>query len=99
MQVHVIRVQEIIKVVAKHYGVSMMDLLSARRTKDVVRVRHIAMYLAKNLTLRSLPEIGRQMGGRDHTTILHGVRKVTNRLEKQPELAAEIEQIKRRLGV
>lgn len=63
------------KVVAKHFGVSVVDIQSQRRTAEVVAPRQIAMCLAKRLTLRSLPEIGRRFGGRDHTTVLHAVRK------------------------
>ena len=62
--------------VARQYNVSRSDLLSSRRTANVVRPRQVAMYLAKTLTLRSLPEIGRRFGGRDHTTVLHAVRKI-----------------------
>ena len=71
-----IRVEDILRIVAKHYGVSRADLLSSRRTANVVRPRQIAMYLAKTLTLRSLPEIGRRFGGRDHTTVLHACGRI-----------------------
>ncbi|MDI4664691.1 hypothetical protein K9U40_10175 [Xanthobacter autotrophicus] len=70
-----ITIAQVRKVVAAHYGVSVVDLCSQRRTAAVVRPRQIAMYLAKMLTLRSLPEIGRAFGGRDHTTVLHATRK------------------------
>jgi len=70
----VTRIQE---VVARQYGVSRFDLLSSRRTANIVRPRQVAMYLCKTLTLRSLPEIGRRFGGRDHTTVLHAVRKIS----------------------
>ncbi len=71
-----VRIEEIQRIVARHYNVNRSDLLSSRRTANVVRPRQIAMYLAKTLTLRSLPEIGRRFGGRDHTTVLHAVRKI-----------------------
>src|SRR5579863_7845351 len=71
-----VRIEDIQRVVARQYNVSRADLLSSRRTANVVRPRHVAMYLAKVLTLRSLPEIGRRFGGRDHTTVLHAVRKI-----------------------
>ena len=71
-----VRIEDIQRIVARHYNVSRSDLLSSRRTANVVRPRQIAMYLAKTLTLRSLPEIGRRFGGRDHTTVLHAVRKI-----------------------
>ena len=92
-----IRVEDILRIVAKHYGVSRADLLSSRRTANVVRPRQIAMYLAKTLTLRSLPEIGRRFGGRDHTTVLHAVRKIEGLVQGDKGLADEIEVLKRQL--
>jgi chromosomal replication initiator protein len=71
--------------------------LSSRRTANVVRPRQIAMYLAKVLTLRSLPEIGRRFGGRDHTTVLHAVRKIEGLVNGDRGLADEIEVLKRML--
>ena len=71
------------------------DLLSSRRTANVVRPRQIAMYLAKMLTPRSLPEIGRRFGGRDHTTVLHAVRKIEALVDGDKALAEEIELLKR----
>ncbi len=92
-----IRVEDILKVVSKHYGVTRADLLSSRRTANVVRPRQIAMYLAKVLTLRSLPEIGRRFGGRDHTTVLHAVRKIEGLVQGDKVLADEIDVLKRML--
>lgn len=92
-----IRVEDILRVVAKHYGVSRADLLSSRRTANVVRPRQIAMYLAKTLTLRSLPEIGRRFGGRDHTTVLHAVRKIEGLVQGDKGLAEEIDTLRRQL--
>jgi chromosomal replication initiator protein len=92
-----IRVEDILRVVSKHYGVSRSDLLSSRRTANVVRPRQIAMYLAKVLTLRSLPEIGRRFGGRDHTTVLHAVRKIEGLVQGDKVLSDEIEVLKRML--
>jgi len=83
--------------VARQYNVSRADLLSSRRTANVVRPRQVAMYLAKVLTLRSLPEIGRRFGGRDHTTVLHAVRKIENLASSDSALADEIEGLKRQL--
>jgi chromosomal replication initiator protein len=71
--------------------------LSSRRTANVVRPRQVAMYLAKSLTLRSLPEIGRRFGGRDHTTVLHAVRKIEGLVGNDMALAEEIEILKRQL--
>jgi chromosomal replication initiator protein len=90
-----IRIEDIQKVVASHYNVSKHDLLSARRTRAIVRPRQIAMYLAKTLTPRSFPEIGKRFGGRDHTTVLHAVRKVEELAAADTTLAQEIELLKR----
>jgi chromosomal replication initiator protein len=92
-----VRIEEIQRIVARHYNVSRSDLLSSRRTANVVRPRQIAMYLAKTLTLRSLPEIGRRFGGRDHTTVLHAVRKIESLIGTDTALAAEIEALKSQL--
>jgi chromosomal replication initiator protein len=90
-----IRIEDIQKVVASHYNVSKHDLLSARRTRAIVRPRQIAMYLAKTMTPRSFPEIGKRFGGRDHTTVLHAVRKVEELAAADAGLAQEIELLKR----
>ena len=90
-----VRIEDIQRVVARHFNVSKADLLSSRRTRTIVRPRQIAMYLAKVLTPRSLPEIGRRFGGRDHTTVLHAVRKIEGLIEGDKSLADEIELLKR----
>jgi chromosomal replication initiator protein len=90
-----IRIEDIQKVIASHYNVSKHDLLSARRTRAIVRPRQIAMYLAKTMTPRSYPEIGKRFGGRDHTTVLHAVRKVEELAAADEALAQEIELLKR----
>ena len=92
-----VKIEDIQRVVARQYNVSRADLLSSRRTANVVRPRQIAMYLAKTLTLRSLPEIGRRFGGRDHTTVLHAVRKIESLVGNDNVLAEEIEILKRLL--
>jgi chromosomal replication initiator protein len=92
-----VKIEDIQRIVARHYNVSRGDLLSARRTANVVRPRQVAMYLAKTMTLRSLPEIGRRFGGRDHTTVLHAVRKIEHLIGSDQSLADEIEIIKRQL--
>lgn len=92
-----VRIEDILKIVSRHYKVPRNELLSARRSRDVVRPRQIAMYLAKALTSRSLPEIGRRFGGRDHTTVLHSVRKVEQMIKDDLELGQEIELLKRML--
>jgi len=92
-----VRIEDIQRVVARVYNVSRADLLSSRRTANVVRPRQVAMYLAKILTLRSLPEIGRRFGGRDHTTVLHAVRKIETLAGNDSAFAEEIEALKRQL--
>ena len=92
-----VRIEDIQRVVARQYNVSRADLLSSRRTANVVRPRQVAMYLAKILTLRSLPEIGRRFGGRYDTTVLHAVRKIETLAGNDSALADEIETLKRLL--
>ena len=92
-----VKIEDIQKLVATHYNVSKADILSSRRTATVVRPRQIAMYLSKILTPRSLPEIGRRFGGRDHTTVLHAVRKIDGLVSKDGTLSEEIEMLKRML--
>lgn len=93
-----IRIEEIQRVVARHYNVSKQDLLSNRRTRTIVKPRQVAMYLAKMMTPRSLPEIGRRFGGRDHTTVLHAVRKIEDLVGADQQLAKELELLKRLIG-
>ncbi|NRA88444.1 MAG: chromosomal replication initiator protein DnaA, partial [Rhizobiales bacterium] len=93
----IIRVHDIIKSVSDFYQVSKADLFSARRHRSIVRPRQIGMYLAKMLTSRSLPEIGRRFGGRDHTTVLHAVRKIDDLLKKDPILTEEVARLKREI--
>jgi chromosomal replication initiator protein len=92
-----VKIEDIQKLVASHFNVTRADILSSRRTANVVRPRQIAMYLSKILTLRSLPEIGRRFGGRDHTTVLHAVRKIEDMTTKDAPLSDEIELLKRML--
>ena len=92
-----IKIEDIQRVVARQYNVSRSDLLSSRRTANVVRPRQVAMYLAKTLTLRSLPEIGLRFGGRDHTAVLHAVRKIEALVSKDTALSEEVESLKRQL--
>ncbi len=92
-----VKIEDIQKLVATHYNVSRADILSSRRTATVVLPRQIAMYLSKSLTLRSLPEIGRRFGGRDHTTVLHAVRKIENLSGQGGSLTEDLELLKRLL--
>lgn len=88
------QIKLIMSLVSAFYEVSRLDMISERRQAYIVRPRQIAMYLCKTLTLKSLPEIGRQFGGRDHTTALHAVRKIEHLLEGDGRLADEIEVLK-----
>jgi chromosomal replication initiator protein len=92
-----VKIEDIQKLVANRFSVTRADILSARRTATVVKPRQIAMYLAKVLTPRSLPEIGRRFGGRDHTTVLHAVRKIENLAKTDAALNEELELLKRML--
>lgn len=92
-----IKIDDILRVVSKHYGVSRSDILSQRRQRAIVHPRQIGMYLAKSLTSRSLPEIGRRFGNRDHTTVLHAIRKIEREIEGDKQLKLEIEDLKRLL--
>ena len=85
------------RTVARYYGVTRNDMLSERRTANVVLPRQIAMYLAKILTPRSYPEIGRRFGGRDHTTAIHAVRKIGARCVSDAVFAGEIAELKAEL--
>ncbi|MFN7113895.1 MAG: chromosomal replication initiator protein DnaA [Alphaproteobacteria bacterium] len=93
-----ITIEDIQRRVADHYNLRMTDILSPRRARPVARPRQVAMYLAKALTEHSLPEIGRKFGGRDHTTIIHGVRKIEELLLADRQLAADIETLKQRIA-
>ncbi len=93
-----IKIEDIVKAVSRHFEVSKGDILSQRRHRSVVWPRQIGMYLAKQLTARSLPEIGRRFGNRDHTTVLHAIRKIEGELSRNPTLKDEIEDLKRQLG-
>lgn len=83
--------------VVQHYHLTKRDMIANRRARRVVMPRQIAMYLAKQLTLRSLPEIGKLFGGRDHTTVLHAVRKIEKAVSENASFAAEIETLQKRI--
>ena len=93
-----IKVEDILRIVSRHYAVPKSEILSDRRHRSVVRPRQIGMYLAKQLTARSLPEIGRRFGNRDHTTVLHAIRKIDKEMTDNPRLKDEIEELKRQLN-
>lgn len=92
-----VRIDDILRTISQQYAVSRGDLLSARRTRSIVRPRQIGMYLSKQLTSRSLPEIGRRFGGRDHTTVIHAIRKIEELMNEDPNLRDEIETLKKEL--
>jgi chromosomal replication initiator protein len=90
-------IDEIQKRVAEHFNIRLADMHSARRARAVARPRQVAMYLCKQLTPRSLPEIGRKFGGRDHTTVMHAVRKVEELLAADQAMAEDVELLRRML--
>ena len=92
-----VTIDEIIRKVADHYNLRMSDLLSARRARQVARPRQVAMYLSKTLTSKSLPEIGRRFGGRDHTTVIHAVRKIEELKKTDNQIAEDVELLRRML--
>lgn len=87
------------RVVCSHYRVSQTELLSRRRTADVVLPRQIAMYLARNFTIQSMPQIGRATGRKDHTTVLHAVRKVERLLASDIFVASVVLALEAKLAV
>jgi len=88
-----ITIEDIQKQVAEHYHVRVSDMHSSRRLRVVVRPRQVAMYLSKNLTQHSLPEIGRKFGGRDHTTVMHAVKKVQELIASDPVFRDDVEML------
>lgn len=92
-----VTIEEIQKRVAEHFNIKLAEMSSARRSRAVARPRQVAMYLAKQLTARSLPEIGRKFGGRDHTTVMHAVRKVDELRGLDAAFAEDVELLKRML--
>jgi chromosomal replication initiator protein len=92
-----ITVEAIVNAAAQEFGVTVLDIKSARHHASLVQARHVAMYLARHLTPRSLPEIGRFLGGRDHTTVMYGVRRTEERMGAAPELAARVARLRDRI--
>lgn len=92
-----VSIEEIQRKVAEHYNVRLSDLIGPKRVRTIARPRQIAMYLAKQMTTRSLPEIGRRFGGRDHTTIMHGIRKVEELKGDDRQMAEDIDLLRRLL--
>ncbi|MTH77265.1 chromosomal replication initiator protein DnaA [Paracoccus aestuariivivens] len=92
-----VSIEEIQRKVAEHYNIRLSDMIGPKRVRTVARPRQIAMYLSKQMTSRSLPEIGRRFGGRDHTTIMHGVRKIEELRTADRSLAEDIDLLRRLL--
>jgi chromosomal replication initiator protein len=86
-----ITIEEIQRKVAEHYNVRLSDMIGPKRVRTIARPRQVAMYIAKRKTTRSLPEIGRRFGGRDHTTIMHGIRKIEELLESDPQMVEDVD--------
>ncbi len=92
-----VTIEEIQRKVAEHWNIRLTDMSSARRARAVARPRQVAMFLAKQLTSRSLPEIGRKFGNRDHTTVMHAVSRVAELMERDTAFAEDVELLRRML--
>ncbi|MCV6595572.1 MAG: chromosomal replication initiator protein DnaA [Mangrovicoccus sp.] len=92
-----ITIEEIQRKVSEHYNIRLSELIGPTRVRTIARPRQVAMYLCKQLTTRSLPEIGRRFGGRDHTTILHGVKKIESLMQSDHQISEDIELLRRAL--
>lgn len=91
-------INQVIAITCVFYDISAVEIISQRRNASLVRARHVACYLAKTLTPKSFPEIGRRLGNRDHTSIMHAVRSIEAKLTTEPGMQSEITQLKRHLG-
>ena len=94
-QIRVITVDKIQNIVSNYFNIALSEMLSQRRSRPLARPRQIAMYLAKSITSRSLPEIGRKFGGRDHTTVMHAVKKIEELKLQDVNFNEDIELLKR----
>ncbi len=92
-----ITVEEIQRKVSEHYNIRLSDMIGPKRLRSYARPRQVAMYLCKHLTSRSLPEIGRRFGGRDHTTVMHGVRRIEELKQQDGQIAEDLEMLRRAL--
>ncbi|EPX82596.1 chromosomal replication initiator protein DnaA [Salipiger mucosus] len=92
-----ISIEEIQRKVAEHYNIRLSDLIGPKRVRNFARPRQVAMYLCKQLTARSLPEIGRRFGGRDHTTVMHGVKRIEELRSQDSQIADDVELLRRAL--
>ena len=92
-----VTVEEIQRRVAEHYNVRLSDLIGPKRLRIIARPRQVAMYLSKQLTSRSLPDIGRRFGKRDHTTIMHGVKRIEDLMSTDSQLSDDVQMLRRLL--
>ena len=92
-----VTVEEIQRKVAEHYNIRLSDIIGPKRVRTIARPRQVAMFLAKRMTIRSLPEIGRRFGGRDHTTVMHGVRRIEELKINDHQIAEDLELLRRTL--
>ncbi|PTQ75006.1 chromosomal replication initiator protein DnaA [Celeribacter persicus] len=92
-----VTVEEIQRKVSEHYAIRLSDMIGPKRVRSIARPRQVAMYLAKHMTTRSLPEIGRRFGGRDHTTVMHGVRRIEELKATDSQIADDLEMLRRTL--
>ena len=92
-----ITVEEIQRKVSEHYNIRLSDMIGPKRVRTYARPRQVAMYLSKNMTSRSLPEIGRRFGGRDHTTVMHGVKRIEELKLQDGQIAEDLELLRRAL--
>ncbi|MBE0413762.1 chromosomal replication initiator protein DnaA [Yoonia sp.] len=92
-----VTVEEIQRKVSEHYNIRLSDMIGPKRVRNYARPRQIAMYLSKQMTKRSLPEIGRRFGGRDHTTVMHGVRRIEELKALDSQIADDLELLRRAL--
>ncbi len=92
-----ISIDEIQRKVAEHYNIRLSDMIGPKRVRNFARPRQVAMYLCKQLTSRSLPEIGRRFGGRDHTTVMHGVRRIEELRQQDGQIDEDVEMLRRAL--
>lgn len=84
--------------VAAYYGLSLGTMKSAQRSQAIAHPRQIAMFLASEMTPKSLPEIGRRFGGRDHTTVIHAIKAVRRRIAEDPEIEMDVEVLRERIA-
>ena len=93
-----VTVEEIQRKVSEHYNIRLSDMIGPKRVRNYARPRQMAMYLAKQMTNRSLPEIGRRFGGHDHTTVMHGVRKIEELRAGDSSFSEDVDLLRRMLA-